>query len=195
MTSASIRTAAIRRSWASPTRLMWVTLAVATAGLLSLPAEARPGGHMHRGEAHGESLHAARSGPGADHAMLGRGLMSERMLNDIKATPEQRAQLKQIVETARKDLRSMRESGKGQHDEMARLLAQPNVDAQALEALRQKRLAQHDQASRRMTQAMLEASRVLTPQQRQQLLERQQQRRDLMQRHRQEREALDKRSS
>jgi periplasmic protein CpxP/Spy len=194
MTSVSIHSTATRRSWALPTRLMWATLAVATAGLLALPAEARPGGPMHGGEVHGEGMHGSRSGHGGEHGMMRGGFVSERMLNDIKATPEQRAQLKQIAEAARKDLRAMREPGKGQHEEMARLLAQPNVDAQALEALRQKRLAQHDQASRRMTQAMLEASRVLSPQQRQQLLERQQQRRDLMQRHRQEREALDKRS-
>jgi Spy/CpxP family protein refolding chaperone len=50
---------------------------------------------------------------------------------------------------------------------------------------------QHDQSSRRWTQAMLDASAVLTPDQRKQLAERMKQRRELMQRHMQERRALE----
>ena len=51
------------------------------------------------------------------------------------------------------------------------LLAQPTVDADAVEALRQKQLAMHDAAGKRMTTAMLEISRVLTPEQRKQIAE------------------------
>jgi protein CpxP len=57
--------------------------------------------------------------------------------------------------------------------------------------LRQKMLAQHDQTSKRISQAMLDASRVLTPEQRQQLVERMKSRRDLMERHHRERRQLD----
>jgi Spy/CpxP family protein refolding chaperone len=71
------------------------------------------------------------------------------------------------------------------------LLAQPTVDARAVEALRQKMLAQHDQASQRWTQALLEISRVLTPEQRQQAAERLRQRLAMVQRHRAERESLE----
>lgn len=168
------------------TGLTWATLAVALTGLLTMPAVAQPGGPMHRGAMHGEG-HQRGFGP--------MGGLSERMLDEVKATPEQRSQLRQIMESARKDMRAQHEATAPLRDEAARLLAQPNVDANALEALRQKQLAQHDQASRRMTQAMLDASRVLSPQQRQQWAERMQQRRQMMQRHRHERESLDKRSS
>jgi len=71
------------------------------------------------------------------------------------------------------------------------LFAQPTVDARAVEALRQQMVQQHDQSSRRWMQALLDASAVLTPEQRQQLAERMKQRRELMERHRQERRALE----
>ena len=71
------------------------------------------------------------------------------------------------------------------------LFAQPTVDARAVEAVRQQMLQQHDQSSRRWMQAMLDASAVLTPEQRAQLAERMKQRRDMMQRHQQERRTLE----
>ena len=52
-------------------------------------------------------------------------------------------------------------------------------------------LSRHDQASKRMMQAMLDVSRVLTPEQRQQLAQQMKQRRDLMERHMRERRQLE----
>jgi Spy/CpxP family protein refolding chaperone len=52
-------------------------------------------------------------------------------------------------------------------------------------------LQQHDQSSRRWMQALLDASAVLTPQQRTQLAERMKQRGERMQRHQQERGTLE----
>ena len=63
--------------------------------------------------------------------------------------------------------------------------------ARAVEQVRQKMLAQHDQASKRRMQAMVDAARVLTPEQRKQLAERMSQRRDMMERHQHERRALE----
>ena len=57
--------------------------------------------------------------------------------------------------------------------------------------VRQQMLQQHDQSSRRRMQAMLDASAVLTPEQRAQLAERMKQRREMMQRHQHERGALE----
>jgi Spy/CpxP family protein refolding chaperone len=70
-------------------------------------------------------------------------------------------------------------------------MAQPNIDAGAVEQIRQKMLAQHDQASKRRMQAMVDAARVLTPEQRKQLSERMAQRGDMMERHHRERRALE----
>ena len=71
------------------------------------------------------------------------------------------------------------------------LFTQPNVDASAVEALRQQMVQQHDQTSRRIAQALLDASNVLTPEQRVKLAEQMKQRREMMERHRRERSQLE----
>jgi Spy/CpxP family protein refolding chaperone len=118
-------------------------------------------------------------------------MMSERALDRINATPEQRAQLKAIMESARKDLAAQREGGRALREQLTQAFTQPTVDARAVEALRQQMLARHDQASRRMMQAMVEASRVLTPEQRTQMAALAKQRGEMMERHQRERRALE----
>lgn len=152
-------------------------LVIALAGTASLTAWAAP--H------HGPGRHEAGFGIGGSPRHL------ERMLDGIGATDAQRTQIRQIAEAAAADLKAQRESGKALRERQMALFTQPTVDANAVEALRQQMLAQHDQASRRMTQAMLDASRVLTPEQRVKLAERMKSRRDLMQRQHQERQQLD----
>jgi protein CpxP len=147
---------------------------LALAGLVSLPAAARPGAGMH-----------GEHGPGPSMQM------SERMFDRVNATPEQRTQLRQIMQSAATDMKAQRESRKALHEQAMKLFTQPNVDANAVEALRQQQLAQHDQSSKRMMQAMLEASRVLTPEQRVQMAEAMKQRRDMAQRHMRERRGID----
>jgi periplasmic protein CpxP/Spy len=180
-------------------------LALAAAAALAFPALAQPMGRheglqggMGSGQhaaLHGGGMHGMHGGPGGAGRMGGPGGMmgglSERVLDQVKATPEQRTQIRQIMESAHKDMQTQHEARRALRDEAARLFTQPNVDAQAVEMLRQKQLAQHDQASRRMTQAMLDASRVLTPDQRKQMADRMQQRRQMMERHHQERRSLE----
>jgi periplasmic protein CpxP/Spy len=160
---------------------------VALVSAASLPVMAQP-----MGMAGGAGMHGGAVGHGG-HGGPGRGMMgmSERMLDAVKATPDQRAQIKQIMDAARKDMQSQHDARKALQGEAAKLFAQPNVDANAVEALRQKQMAQHDQASKRMMQAMLDASRVLTPDQRKQLADRMQQRHQMMERHMKERQTLD----
>ena len=152
-------------------RLLGAGLFVALAGSAVLTAEAAPmdgGGHGHGGGMMG--------GP-----MMG-GMHGERMLDAVNATPDQRAQIKQIMDAAHADMKAQREAGRPLHDQMRQLFAQPTVDARVAETLRQQLLVQHDQASKRMMQAMLEASRVLTPEQRAKLAEMAGQRRGMMER-------------
>jgi Spy/CpxP family protein refolding chaperone len=122
------------------------------------------------------------------------GRFSERMLDHVNATPEQRTQIREIMRSAFADLKAQREAGRDLRQRAMELFTQPTVDANAAEALRQQMLAQHDQASKRMLQAMLEASRVLTPEQRAQLAERAKQRREMKQRHWRERSELEGRT-
>lgn len=124
-------------------------LLATAAAALPLAAEAQPAG----------------AGPMAGMALgPGRGL--ERALDAVGATAEQKQQLKTIHEALRKDLQAQREAGRALHQQLQQAFTAPTVDARSVEALRQQMLAQHDQASRRTMQAMLEASQVLTPEQR-----------------------------
>jgi Spy/CpxP family protein refolding chaperone len=94
------------------------------------------------------------------------GPMFEHMMDELKATPEQRSQLQAIGAAARADLKPQMKAAHDARGEWMQLFSQPTVDPAAAEALRQKMLAHHDAVSRRMTQALLEASQVLSPEQR-----------------------------
>ncbi|MDP1691686.1 MAG: Spy/CpxP family protein refolding chaperone [Burkholderiaceae bacterium] len=166
------------RSPFNAARLFGGAVLVAVLGSMALSAWAQggPGGHD--------------GGPG----MLGmpmHGRMVERMLDRVNATTEQRAQIRQIADRAAAERKAQRESGRALREQGLQLFSQTVVDANAAEALRQQMLQQHDQGSRRMMQTILEVSRVLTPEQRQQLAERMAQRGDMMRRHMQERQSLD----
>lgn len=156
-------------------RLLGASLFVALASGVMLTAEAAPMGGGGDGGGH------HRGGMMMGGPMMG-GMYAERMLDAVNATPDQRSQVKQIMETARNDLKAQRDAGRAVHDQMRQLFAQPTVDARVAETLRQQAMAQHDQSSRRMMQAMLEVSRVLTPEQRAKLAEMAAQRRANMER-------------
>jgi len=169
-------------------RLVIAALVVAVAGTLALSVYAQPapgadgappmfgGGHM---------MHREHMGP------MGMGHMVDHMLDTVKATDAQRAQVKQITQAAAADLKAQHEANRGLHEQMMQVFTQPTVDANAAEALRQKQLAAHDQASKRMLQAMLDISRVLTPEQRQTLADNMKKRHEMMQRHMRERQQLE----
>jgi periplasmic protein CpxP/Spy len=172
-----------------------LALVVATALLALLAATASPAfaqpmggpGMGGRGE-HGPGMH--RGGPGGPDG-AGGGMHLMRMLDQVNATPEQRAQIRQIMQAAHTDMKAQRETGRQLRQQQQALFTQPNVDANAVEALRQRLMAHHDATSRRMSQAMLEASRVLSPEQRRQMADKMAQRRTMGERHRAEREALE----
>ncbi|MEO6410564.1 MAG: Spy/CpxP family protein refolding chaperone [Burkholderiaceae bacterium] len=154
-------------------RLMLVGLLVAGAAAVSVPAWSQ-GGESHR--------------MGGHHAMHGGGMgdgmrMGERMLDAVNATDAQRAQIKQIMQAARDDLKAQRDANRGLRERSLQIFAAPTVDAAQAESVRQQMIAQHDASSRRMLQAMLDASRVLTPEQRAKLAERVKERTARMQEH------------
>jgi Spy/CpxP family protein refolding chaperone len=166
--------------------LRWALLAtfVAVSSATALSAWAQPmGGMMGGHEGHG-GMHG-----GPEH--IGR--MLDNMLDGLNATDAQRAQIKQIAQAAETDLKAQHEAGRALHEKQMQIFTAPNVDAAAAESVRAQLSAQHDQASRRTMQAMLDASRVLTPDQRAKLGERMKQREaqmhDRMQRMERERPA------
>ncbi|URI08140.1 Spy/CpxP family protein refolding chaperone [Aquincola tertiaricarbonis] len=155
-----------RASIAHPFRWMAASLLLAGASVAMLPTASRAD---------------TPPPPAAGHPMPpGSGFVGmplqgpgmQRMLDDVKATPEQRDQIRQITEAAAADLRSQQEASRSLHDEAGKIFTAPIVDADAAERLRQQMMAQHEQASRRMMQVMVDVAKVLTPEQRQQLAER-----------------------
>jgi Spy/CpxP family protein refolding chaperone len=126
---------------------------------------------------HAQGGPRAEGGPMAMHGGFGHGRMLERMLDSVNASADQRARIHDIMKAAAADVRQQHEASRGLRDQALTLFTQPTVDARAAEALRQQRLQQHVQSSRRWMQAMLDASAVLTPEQRTQLAERIKQRR------------------
>lgn len=155
----------IRRLTDRPLRLVAMTLALALAASLSLSADAAP---------------PARGGMEGPMMMGGPGHI-EHMLDAVNATADQRSQIKTIMAAAHADLKAQHEAGRALHEQSMQLFTQTTVDARAAEALRQQMMAQHDTASKRMLQAMLDISRVLTPEQRQQLAAKMAQRQAAMQ--------------
>jgi Spy/CpxP family protein refolding chaperone len=131
---------------------------VATLSLSSFGAQAR-----------GMEGPMGGKGGGPDMMMAGR---MEHMLDMVDASDAQRTQIKQIMDAAKQELKAQRAGGRNLHEQQMALFTATNIDAVAIEALRQQMSTQHEVASKRMSQAMVDAARVLTPEQRAKLAER-----------------------
>lgn len=165
-------------------KLLVATSLIGLAGAVVQTAHASPGGMGAMG-GHGEMGPMGGRGMG----MHGPGHMG-RMLDQVGASAEQKAQIKTIMEAARNDLKPVHAQMKALHEQSAALFTQRNVDATAVEANRQQALALHGQVSKRMAQAMVESSRVLTPEQRSKMADMMGKRRAMAERHRAEAESL-----
>ena len=177
-----MKTSKLMRAPSTALRLMALTVLLAIGATAAQTASAQP--HGMRGGEH-------RVGHGGDDMFMGSPRMLNRMLDVVQASADQRAQIKQITDAARTDMKAQHESGRKLREDGAALFAQPTVDARAAEALRQQMLARHDQVSKRGLQMMLDISRVLTPEQRKTLADKLAQRRSMMERHRAERSAAE----
>jgi Spy/CpxP family protein refolding chaperone len=113
----------------------------------------------------------------------------ERMLESVDASDAQRAQIKQIMQAARADLKGQMDAGRKLQEQTLALYAAPNIDAAAIETQRQQAQAQREVASKRMSQAMIEAARVLTPEQRAKFAEKMKKRQSRMMEHMKDRAA------
>jgi periplasmic protein CpxP/Spy len=92
--------------------------------------------------------------------------MTDRMLNKLDATPEQRTRIKAIVQDAMRDLSQAREEHVKNRQAFVEALKQPTVDREALKQIRRAELGLAESASDRMVNAIADAADVLTPEQR-----------------------------
>jgi periplasmic protein CpxP/Spy len=186
MTTARTRSSFPSFALSAPARLWLATAVLALGAAFSHTAMAQAPERV--GDMHGSMDHG---GPGmGGHMRHGGGHHMERMLDAVNATPEQRAQIKQIMQSAHTDMQAQRDGGRALREQQMALLAAPTIDARAVETLRQQMLARHDAGSKRMSQAMIDAANVLTPPQRKQLADMMAKRMSMMKRHAAERDAL-----
>lgn len=125
-----------------------------------------PGRHGHRGGEHGRGGMMGMGG-GPMMMLLGRG--QDRALELVKATPQQRADIRRIAGAARDDLRAARQEARPRREAMLAAWTADRVDGAALEAERARSAARRDAAGKRMVQAMVDIGAVLQPEQRRML--------------------------
>ena len=129
------------------------------------PRHGGPGGWGHGG---------MREGMPRRGWMMGFG--PERMINfaltSVGATSEQKLKITEIAQSAMNDLRPLRDRRHTMGLKLAILLKADSVDRAAIEKLRADEFAAFEAGSKRAAQAISDAADVLTPAQRQQLVER-----------------------
>jgi protein CpxP len=100
----------------------------------------------------------------------------QHVLAEVDATPEQKAQVNDIVAAATKDLEALHEQHGGIHQQLHEIFTAPTIDRAKLEAVRTEHMQALDVASKRCATAMADAAEVLTPEQRKTLGEKMAQR-------------------
>ena len=93
-------------------------------------------------------------------------------LRDVDATDEQQERVTAIIDSALGDLAALRARHRANHDALTAALAGAAIDRAQLEQTRKAEMAVIDEASRRIVQALADAGEVLSPEQRQSLIER-----------------------
>jgi Spy/CpxP family protein refolding chaperone len=91
------------------------------------------------------------------------------VLDEVDATPEQKAQVKDIVAAATKDLEALHQQNGGIHKELHEIFTAPVIDRAKLETVRAAHMQALDAASKRCATALADAAEVLTPEQRKSL--------------------------
>ena len=124
----------------------------------------------------GGSIAYAHGMGGMHHGGMDPAEMAEHMqvhvahvLDEVNATPEQKAQVKDIVAAATKDLEALHEQNGGIHKELHEIFTAPTIDRAKLEAVRAEHMQALDAASKRCATALADAAEVLTPEQRKEL--------------------------
>lgn len=159
-------TVAFSAPWRS--LLLGAVLAVSTAATPLAWAHGTRAGYGPMGGGMAAGMGPVLAGPLADDPARLE-LWLDRMAQRLQLQPSQRDDIRRIVQGAAQDLRPLRDEARALHEERQRLWAQPALDEAAIQTHRQRSQAVHERLSARAQQAMLEAARVLTPEQRQRL--------------------------
>jgi Spy/CpxP family protein refolding chaperone len=156
-------------------RRFWLAGGGILAGLAALAAVAPRASAYRALPGHGFGGHGRHGlgaqilkDPGAakEHA----GMAVEWVLRGVDATEDQKQQARRITDRLIDELSPSIEKHRSFRETMARELAKPEIDREALERLRQEELALADAASKRLVAAIADLGEVLTPEQRAELV-------------------------
>ena len=116
--------------------------------------------------AHGGGGGWRHHGMGGDEMVEHFQVHVQHVLSEVDATPEQKAQIKDIVTAATKDLQALRSQHGNVRKDLHELFTAATIDRARLESLRAEHLQALDAASKRCLTAMADAAVILTPEQR-----------------------------
>jgi len=153
-------------------RLLYALLgSVALAAVLGarpILAAIQDGGAFHHPWRAGWGHHAMNPEAAKEHLEIA----AKWALRDIDASPAQREQVNKILGGAVDDLFRLRQQHQSNREAFAAQLGGASIDRAALEEIRKSEMGLADEASRRFVQALADVADVLTPEQRQALIER-----------------------
>jgi protein CpxP len=122
------------------------------------------------GGGHGRHAFGAQMMKDPAAAKQHAGMAVEWVLRGVDATDEQKQQAKRITDRLIDQIGPVVEKHRGFRESMARELAKPEIDREALERLRRDEIALADQASKLAVSAIADLGEVLTPAQRAELV-------------------------
>ena len=109
--------------------------------------------------------------PNPEVARERAGFAIDWVLSRVDASEDQREQIKAIVGNSIEDLFPLVDQHKNSRESFVAEFSNPTIDRDALEQLRKNGLEMADQASTRLVSAVADAAEVLTPEQRNDLIE------------------------
>ena len=142
--------------------------AVVAGGFLLTGAQAVAAGKLMGGRGH-FGHHTAPPSP--EMARERAGFAIDWVLSRVDASEDQREQIKAIVGNSIDDLFPLVDQHQINREAFVAEFSKPTLDRDALEQLRQNGLEMADQASTRLVSAVADAAEVLTPEQRNELIE------------------------
>ena len=152
-------------------RRFWLAGGGALAGLAALAAVA-PRASAYRALAghgfgsHGRHAFGAQILKDPAAAKQHAGMAMEWVLRGVNGTDEQKQQAKRITDRLVDQLGPFVEKHREHREAMARELAKPEIDREALERLRRQEIGLADEASKLAVAAIADLGEVLTPEQR-----------------------------
>ncbi len=130
-------------------------------------AAIQDGAGFHRSWHRGWGHHAMNPEAAKEHLQIA----SKWALGGIDASPAQQEQVNKILGGAVDDLFQLRQQHQTNREALAAQLGAASIDRAALEEIRKSEMALADEASRKFVQALADVADVLTPEQRQALIE------------------------